>query len=190
MTINTSQRAQIEQVARDLSRETMLDYNAMHGTGPRKKLVEIDQPGQIETGWGPSMPSVEVSDALLGFMREYSSVIAQISMRLNTDNPYGCWRLPLKQQQTDRGVSRYPLLSIKEYGIESAVAHRALWKVHVDPDIAKDSYLDHLCHDHACCNLGHLEPVTSSVNAKRGTLARRIKAGQDTLFNDWHGTDS
>ena len=51
------------------------------------------------------------------------------------------------------------------------MAHRALFEYFV-ADIPAGLDLDHLCRNRACVNPWHLEPVTRSVNLRRGTTAR------------------
>ena len=52
-------------------------------------------------------------------------------------------------------------------------AHRALWSALVGPvDSSLD--LDHLCRNRLCVNPDHLEPVTRSVNARRGQTGGRL----------------
>jgi hypothetical protein len=46
-------------------------------------------------------------------------------------------------------------------------AHRFLYELCVGP-IPKGLELDHLCRNHACVNPEHLEPVTPTVNNRRG----------------------
>lgn len=46
-------------------------------------------------------------------------------------------------------------------------AHRLVWDRLVGP-IGDGLDLDHLCRNKPCCNPAHLEPVTRSVNIRRG----------------------
>lgn len=45
--------------------------------------------------------------------------------------------------------------------------HRVMWEVLVGP-IPVGLEIDHLCRNKRCCNPDHLEPVTKSVNIRRG----------------------
>lgn len=47
------------------------------------------------------------------------------------------------------------------------VVHRVVWELLIGP-IPKGLVLDHLCRNRACCNPGHLEPVTQRENVVRG----------------------
>lgn len=52
-------------------------------------------------------------------------------------------------------------------GKREPVAHRVAWE-HVHGPIPKGLILDHLCRFRACLRPDHLEPVTHSVNTRRG----------------------
>jgi len=66
-------------------------------------------------------------------------------------------------------------ISVRGYGIQKVggregkqyYAHRLSYEHHVGP-IPEGLELDHLCRNRACINPKHLEPVTRSVNTKRG----------------------
>ena len=51
------------------------------------------------------------------------------------------------------------------------VAHRAVWEERVGP-WPEGLQADHLCRVHPCVNPDHIEPVTQSVNQRRGLGAR------------------
>jgi hypothetical protein len=53
------------------------------------------------------------------------------------------------------------------------MAHRYGWKTLVDPDLADELQLDHLCRNRLCVNPDHLEPVTAAVNSQRAAAVRR-----------------
>ena len=51
------------------------------------------------------------------------------------------------------------------------LTHRWLWAQLVG-EIAEGLQLDHLCRNRACVNPDHLEPVTQTVNVRRGASAK------------------
>lgn len=56
------------------------------------------------------------------------------------------------------------------------LAHRAAYELYKGP-IPAGLDLDHLCRVRCCVNPDHLEPVTRSVNLRRGIEARGCKNG-------------
>lgn len=54
-------------------------------------------------------------------------------------------------------------------------AHRAAWEMQVGP-IPAGLQIDHRCRVRRCVNVDHLEPVTGSVNQRRGHAARSATA--------------
>lgn len=56
-------------------------------------------------------------------------------------------------------------------GVSNVYAHRAMYEYFI-ADIPAGLDVDHLCHNRACCNPWHLEPVTRRVNANRGKRHR------------------
>lgn len=48
------------------------------------------------------------------------------------------------------------------------VLHRLVWTMLKGP-ICPTFLLDHTCRQRACCNIEHLEPVTTAVNTHRGS---------------------
>jgi hypothetical protein len=50
-------------------------------------------------------------------------------------------------------------------------AHIVYWERENGP-VPKGKELDHLCREIRCCNPEHLEPVTHTVNAQRGLVAK------------------
>ena len=59
----------------------------------------------------------------------------------------------------------------------SQYVHRIAYETWVGP-IPDGLALDHLCHNRACCNPAHLEPVTFSENLRRSpqSVANRAKS--------------
>ncbi|WP_143515960.1 HNH endonuclease signature motif containing protein, partial [Pseudonocardia autotrophica] len=53
----------------------------------------------------------------------------------------------------------------------SSAAHRAIYEYLIAP-VPAGLDLDHLCRKRACVNPYHLEPVTRSVNLRRGNTRR------------------
>ena len=63
------------------------------------------------------------------------------------------------------------------YGVYSGqVAHRKAYEIFVGP-VPDGLDLDHLCRNRGCVNPAHLEPVTRSVNLRRGFEATGCKNG-------------
>lgn len=52
-------------------------------------------------------------------------------------------------------------------------AHRLAYELAVGP-IPEGLVIDHLCEVRACCNPGHLEPVTNRENLRRGAERRAV----------------
>lgn len=78
---------------------------------------------------------------------------------------------------TESGCREWPTLSQNGYGrmrVGSLGKDRRAGYAHIEAyrafvgEIPAGLQLDHLCRNRACCNPAHLEPVTPSVNAKRG----------------------
>lgn len=61
-------------------------------------------------------------------------------------------------------------------------AHRYAYILLVGP-VPAGLDLDHLCRNRACCNPGHLEPVSRRVNARRGECgSHRRKLTRDDIW--------
>ena len=75
----------------------------------------------------------------------------------------GCW-LWTGYVATD-GYARLGGLRAKRLG--TTLVHRASYLIHVGR-FPEDRDLDHLCRTRCCSNPAHLEPVTRSVNVRRG----------------------
>lgn len=181
--LKPSQERVIEHAARQLTSERQLfGESPSCRTFARDALLLASGRDTVEMEWGSVLPSPEASLEFLERLTRVSSAMARLSRRITIDGKWGCWGLPLKQEQDEKGRWKYPLVTDKAKGVQSMGAHRYTWKLLVDPDIPTDDYLDHLCRVHACCNITHLEPVSSSLNAKRGNDARHIIGGQNVLF--------
>jgi len=57
---------------------------------------------------------------------------------------------------------------------QKRLAHRYVYETFVEP-IPEGLQIDHLCRNRACINPDHLEPVTQSVNLRRGRSVEREK---------------
>jgi hypothetical protein len=57
------------------------------------------------------------------------------------------------------------------------LVHRLVWETLVGP-IPPDLEMDHLCRNRKCANPAHLEPVTRSVNQRRGVGASAVNAAK------------
>lgn len=184
--LRRSQEKAIEQVTTRLTAESPLFNEGVdRGTYARNELLHISGRRVIQLEWGSILPDPEVSLEFLARLTDVSPAMARLSFRrsLTVDDTWGCWSLPLLREQDSKGRGKYPLVTDKANGALSMVAHRYVWKTLIDPDIPSNDYLDHLCRVHACCNIAHLEPVSSSLNTKRGNDARHIISGQGALFH-------
>ena len=59
-------------------------------------------------------------------------------------------------------------------GLGQFLAHRVSYELHVGP-IPEGLTLDHLCRLRCCVNWQHQEPVTNTVNCRRGQAVRKKK---------------
>ena len=149
----------------------------------RSDLLRVSDDLGTWTEWGEQLPSPDVSLEFLEQLASLSPYMARLSLRLTVDESQGCWALPLAKEHDEKGRGKYPLVTDVANNARSTMGHRYTWKLLIDPTIPSELYLDHLCRVHACCNVAHLEPVTSSINTKRGNDARHILGGQGTLFH-------
>lgn len=182
--LQQAQERAIEQVALQLTDEQPLfGEKPDRGLYMRNELLRISGHHAVRMEWGSILPDPEVSLEFLERLANASTAMGRLARRITIDDEWGCWGLLLKRDRDEQGRGKYPLVTDKANSAQSMVAHRYTWKLLIDPDIPTDDYLDHLCRVHACCNIAHLEPVTSSLNTKRGNDARHILGGQDVLFH-------
>lgn len=109
--------------------------------------------------------------------------------RVFYDDTLGCWNLPLAAEHDDKGRARYPRFDSSKFGFEytNAGAHQVSYEVLQGLKIPKELLgsngnssmqrmpVDHLCHNHACCNPYHLQVVSHGENSRRGNTVRRSK---------------
>ena len=181
--IGKDRARRIDQLAHELAHTDMALEGRQESENSllRQSLLRLSLGSVVVTEWGQRLPSPEISLALLESLGEKIPAIGRLSLRLTVDDMYGCWALPLKAEYDELGRGRYPTISDRANGEEGTVAHRYVWRQVIDPNIETWQHLDHLCRVHACCNLGHLEPVTQACNIKRGNRDRHILSGQPTL---------
>lgn len=84
--------------------------------------------------------------------------------------PDGCWIWT--RAKTDQGYGSFAMAG------RTYRAHRWFYEHFIGP-VPEGLHLDHLCRNRACCNPGHLEPVTSRENTLRSPIAiTALKARQ------------
>ena len=79
-------------------------------------------------------------------------------------------------------------LNSKGYGCWSQngkvkLTHRVAYELLVGP-IPEGMVNDHLCRERRCCFPGHLEPVTSRVNTRRGMAATATECKRGHAFDE------
>lgn len=89
------------------------------------------------------------------------------------DPDTGCWNWQL--YLNDRGYGKSGTK-----GSENTLAHRVVYERLVGP-IPDGLQLDHLCRNPRCVNPAHLEPVTQSINQRRGDNAKLTQEQVDTI---------
>lgn len=78
--------------------------------------------------------------------------------------PDECWPWVRALNGSGYGVSR-----CGSEGMDyTTMAHRVAWILTHKEPIPDGLPLDHLCRNRACCNPGHLRPVTQSQNVRAG----------------------
>lgn len=98
----------------------------------------------------------------------HASILARLMSHLSAPNASGCmlWTRALDG-------SGYAKTSFRADGKSRSMgAHRLLWLVSVGP-IPDDLVIDHLCRNRSCCNVEHLQLVTTRENVLRGAIAQR-----------------
>lgn len=106
-----------------------------------------------------------------------------------TESVIARWNLQLRPaeggciEKTGKRISGYTVFSI---GQERYYAHRIAWVIAHREDIPEGVVVDHLCRNHACVNVAHLELVTPRINFLRGVhpsaqlfLAQNCASGHD-----------
>lgn len=91
-----------------------------------------------------------------------------------------CWEWTGKQYPNGYGQHR-PNRRLKAF-----MAHRVVYELLVGP-IPQGLDLDHLCRNRLCVNPEHLEPVTRSVNIRRGVAGANRTAWAATRRFCAHG---
>jgi len=81
---------------------------------------------------------------------------------------------------TPKGYGQFGIGSRTDGTKRIVVAHRYAYEELIGP-IADGLESDHLCRNHGCVRLSHLEPVTRAMNAQRGILARGEAHGSAKL---------
>lgn len=93
----------------------------------------------------------------------YDRIMEKVSPEPNS----GCWLWTASLDSHGYGQIMTPDQKPKR-------AHRVLYQC-VKGDVAANLDLDHLCRNRGCVNPDHLEPVTRSVNLRRGIGPRKTK---------------
>lgn len=164
------------------------------------------------TRWGGVLPTVEFSKVAFkalemlaenesqDFFEERAKLVARFMIAREKvvpatfDDTMGCWPMPLSAQHDEQGRARYPRISVRALGWTNGGAHQAAFQELRAITIPtsngnkppKRHPVDHLCHDHACCNPYHLYFVTHEENTARGATVRSQKR-QPQLFQPAKG---
>lgn len=107
------------------------------------------------------------------------------------DETLGCWMLPLSAEVDEKNRARYPRASVSKLGWSNAGTHQLAFQElrgitipssNGTPAGLKRHPVDHLCHNHACCNPYHLECVEHGENTARGATVRKHKIQPQLFF--------
>jgi hypothetical protein len=114
-------------------------------------------------------------------MPKYDSLYQRlIANTAEPENAQACW---VWTAQRDRWG--YGRLNIYVAGLGKtvkAMAHITLWELLMGP-VPPGKQLDHLCHNEACINPDHLEPVTPSENCRRRDARKFVKIVDHCFIN-------
>ena len=97
------------------------------------------------------------------------------------DDRSGCWVFTGGKNHHGYGLLGYQ----RDGKPTSMMLHRATYLEFVGP-IPDGLVLDHLCRIRACCNPGHLEPVTHRENLHRSPLTASFQQSQMTHCRRGH----
>lgn len=87
-----------------------------------------------------------------------------------TEDEKGCWIFGGALNERGYGIIQMGR------GIGTARTHRVVYEAFLGP--ITEETLDHLCFTPACCNPGHLEPVSRRENQHRQWRAGRLRGGE------------
>ncbi len=101
----------------------------------------------------------------------------------------GCWEW--QGSLTRKGYGQFHVGSRRDGSRRMVRAHIFAYETEIGI-IPEGLQLDHLCRNHACVNPAHLEPVTGSVNCRRGLTGANMKLreGAKTHCPKGHPYDS
>ena len=72
---------------------------------------------------------------------------------------------------TDKNYGKFKVGSRSTNDVRTVLSHKWYYE-EVVGSVPEGFELDHLCRNHDCVNIGHLQPVTRSINQKRGSNGR------------------
>lgn len=108
---------------------------------------------------------IRLFDRMTKLFREVPSLTKGLSLP--------CWQWT---GATNRGGYGYINVKQEDGSWRPRTAHRAAYQALIAP-IPDGLELDHLCRVRSCCNPWHLEPVTKTINVRRG-LAPKVVSGK------------
>ena len=142
--------------------------------------IEPPNPGGLcMCGCGQPVPRADHTHRRSGTVKgEFVKYLVGHQRRLSpteyiVDPKTGCWNW--QRQLSDRGYGRCHTPQNR-----NTLAHRMMYERLVEP-IPDGLQLDHLCRNPRCVNPAHLEPVTQSINQRRGNNAKLTKEQVDTI---------